>query len=221
VDGSDNGLSLRKPDTRQYVAASTGIGKSWLACALGQKACREDLSVLSYRVPRLFAALALGRGDGRYAKLLRTLAQVDLLILDDWRPETLTADQRRDLLEIVEERYDRGSLLITSQVPTASWHGISADPTLGDAILDRIVHNAYRIDLAGDSLRKQYKPRRQHNRHRGQRSPPLPTGTSRNRRRPGLLTGPGRHRLRAPPMDNRDELATSVSKLDRKHRTVR
>jgi DNA replication protein DnaC len=139
------------------LCGPTGIGKSWLACALGQKACREDLSVLYYRVPRLFAALALGRGDGRYAKLLRTLAQVDLLILDDWGPEPLNADQRRDLLEIVEDRYGRGSLLITSQAPTASWHAIIGDPTLADAILDRIVHNAYRIDLAGDSLRKQHR----------------------------------------------------------------
>jgi DNA replication protein DnaC len=132
-----------------------GIGKSWLSCALGHKACRENLSVLYYRMPRLLAALALARGDGRYAKLLRSLARVNLLVLDDWGPETLNAEQRRDLLEIVEDRYDRGSLLITSQVPIERWHeSIIGDPTLADAILDRIVHNAYRIKLAGESLRK-------------------------------------------------------------------
>ncbi len=132
-----------------------GIGKSWLACALGHKACRENLSVLYHRLPRLLAAIALARGDGRYAKLLRSLARVNLLILDDWGPESLNAEQRRDLLEIIEDRYDKGSLLIASQVPIERWHeSIIGDPTLADAILDRIVHNAYRIKLAGESLRK-------------------------------------------------------------------
>jgi hypothetical protein len=93
------------------VTGPTGIGKSWIACALGHKACRENLSVLYQRVPRLMAALALARGDGRYAKLLRSLARVNLLILDDWRPEPLGAEQRRDLLEIVEDRYDSGSFV--------------------------------------------------------------------------------------------------------------
>src|SRR3954469_13476088 len=157
VDGSDNGLSLRKPDTRQYVAASTGVGKTWLACALGNQACRENLSVLYVRASRLFADLALGRGDGRYTRLLRSYGKAELMIIDDWGPEPLGADQRRDLLEIVEERYGRKSLLITSQVPASDWHAIIGNPTLGDAILDRIVHNAYRIELSGDSLRK-HKP---------------------------------------------------------------
>ena len=99
-----------------------GVGKSWLACALGYKACRENLSVLYQRMPRLFAALALARGDGRYAKLLHQLARVDLLILDDWGPKPLLAEQQRDLLEIVEDRYNAGSLIITSQVPIDRWH---------------------------------------------------------------------------------------------------
>ena len=133
----------------------TGIGKSWLACALGHKACRENLSVLYHRVPRLFTALALARGDGRYAKLLRALSRVDLLVLDDWGPEQLSADQRRDLLEIVEDRYDARSILITSQLPLDRWYEIIGNPTLADAILDRIVHNAYRIELSGESMRKQ------------------------------------------------------------------
>ena len=140
------------------ITGPCGIGKSWLACALGHKACRENVSVLYHRVPRLFTALALARGDGRYAKLLRTLARVNLLILDDWGPEPLAPDQRRDLLEIVEDRYDTGSLLIASQLPVDRWYEIIGDPTLADAILDRIVHNAYRIALAGDSLRKRRSP---------------------------------------------------------------
>ena len=136
-----------------------GVGKSWLACALGYKACRENLSVLYQRVPRLFAALALGRGDGRYAKLMRQLARVDLLILDDWGPEPLLAEQQRDLLEIVEDRYNAGSLIITSQLPVDRWYEIVGNPTLADAILDRIVHNAYRIELSGESLRKPQRRR--------------------------------------------------------------
>jgi DNA replication protein DnaC len=136
------------------ITGKTGVGKSWLACALGQKACREDLSVLYQRAPRLFAALDLARGDGRYAKLLASLGRVDLLIIDDFGPEPLAADHRRDLLEIVDDRYGRGSLLITSQVPVNRWHEIIGDPTLADAILDRIVHAAHRLDLDGESLRK-------------------------------------------------------------------
>ena len=98
--------------------------------------------------------LTLGRSDGRYAKMLRALSRASLLIIDDWGPETLNADRRRDLLEIVEDRYDRGSILITSQIPVDRWYEIIGNPTLPDAILDRVVHNAYRIDLSGESLRK-------------------------------------------------------------------
>src|SRR3954451_2725354 len=105
-------------------------------------------------MPRLMADLMLARGDGRYSKLLHTLARVHLLILDDWGPEALSAEQARDLLEIVEDRYDKGSLIITSQVPVDRWHDLIGVPTLADAILDRVVHNAYRIELAGESLRK-------------------------------------------------------------------
>jgi DNA replication protein DnaC len=137
------------------LTGPAGVGKSWLACALGYKACRENLSVFYQRVPRLFAALALARGDGRYARLLKQLARVDLLILDDWGPEPLIAEQQRDLLEIVEDRYSAGSLIITSQVPIDRWYEIVGNPTLADAILDRIIHNAHRIELKGESLRKQ------------------------------------------------------------------
>jgi DNA replication protein DnaC len=136
------------------ITGKTGVGKSWLACALGHKACREDFSVLYHRTPRLFAALALARGDARYAKLLRTLARVDLLILDDWGPERFNGEQRRDLLEIIEDRYDVHSLIITSQLEVDHWYEIVGEPTLADAILDRVVHNAYKIPLTGESIRK-------------------------------------------------------------------
>ena len=136
------------------ITGPCGVGKSWLACALGHKGCREDFSVLYHRMPRLFMALALARGDGRYAKLLRTLARVDLLVLDDWGPQQFNAEQRRDLLEIVEDRYDARSILITSQLPIERWYEVIGDPTLADAILDSIVHNAYRIELKGESMRK-------------------------------------------------------------------
>src|SRR6478752_10590740 len=120
------------------IEGPAGVGKSWLACALGHKACRDNRSVLYQRVPKLFADLALARGDGRYAKLLKQFARVDLLILDDWGPEPLLAEQQRDLLEIVEDRYNAGSLIITSQVPIDRWYEIVGNPTLADAILDRI-----------------------------------------------------------------------------------
>ena len=136
------------------ITGASGLGKSWLACALGHKACRENISVLYTRMPRLFADLAIAHGDARYARLLRSLARVKLLILDDWGPEALTAEQARDLLEIVEDRYDKGSIIITSQVPVDRWHDLIGIPTLADAILDRVIHNAYRIELAGESLRK-------------------------------------------------------------------
>ena len=131
-----------------------GVGKSWLSCALAQKACRDGYSVHYARVPRLFADLELAHGDGRFAKLFRTLTKVDLLILDDWGPDRLSANQRRDLMEIVEDRYGRGSVLITSQLPIETWHEVIGEPTFADAILDRLVHNAYRLALDGASMRK-------------------------------------------------------------------
>src|ERR1700739_646545 len=121
-----------------------GVGKSWLACALAQKACRDGYTAFYARVPRLFADLALAHGDGRFAQLFRKLTKVDLLTLDDWGPDRLTADQRRDLMEIIEDRHGKGSTLITSQITVAKWHDIIDEPTYADAILDRIVHNAYR-----------------------------------------------------------------------------
>ncbi len=136
------------------ITGPCGVGKSWLACALGQKACRDDFSVLYKRIPRMFAELETGRADGRYPRLFRTLTKANLLILDDWGPDRLNADQRRDLMEIVEDRHQNASILITSQLPVDKWHDVIGEPTFADAILDRIVHNAHRIDLHGPSLRK-------------------------------------------------------------------
>ena len=136
------------------LVGPTGVGKSWLAAALGHKACRDNQSVLYQRVPRLFEDLALGRGDGRHPRLLRSLGRADLLILDDWGLEPLDAGARHDLLEILEERYGRRSTMITSQLPIDRWHDIIGDPTYADAILDRLIHNAHRIELSGESLRR-------------------------------------------------------------------
>jgi len=136
------------------ITGPCGVGKSWLACALGERACREDFSVAYHRMPRLLAALALARGDGRHARLLKALGRVDLLILDDWGPEQLDADQRRDILEIVEDRHGRRSTIVTSQAPIEAWYDLVGNPTVADAVLDRLVHNAHRIALTGESLRK-------------------------------------------------------------------
>jgi DNA replication protein DnaC len=136
------------------ICGPTGVGKSWLASALGHKACRDNRSVLYQRIPKLFADLALARGDGRYARIQRALGGVQLLILDDWGLEPLDAAARHDLLEILEERYGRRSTIITSQIPVDKWHELIGDPTYADAILDRIVHNAHRINLTGHSLRR-------------------------------------------------------------------
>jgi DNA replication protein DnaC len=137
------------------VTGATGLGKSWIACALGHKACRDNRSVQYHRVPRLFEALALARGDGRYGRLLKTLGRVQLLILDDWGLSVLNPPERRDLLEILDDRHGRASTIVTSQIPVEHWHDIIGDPTLGDAILDRLVHNAHRLQLSGESMRKQ------------------------------------------------------------------
>lgn len=136
------------------ITGPTGLGKSWIACALGHKACRDGHTVAYHRVPRIFEKLAIARGDGRHARMLKTLARTDLLILDDWGLATLTSSERRDLLEILEDRHGSGSTIVTSQLPVEHWHEAVGDPTLADAILDRLVHNAHRLPLAGESMRK-------------------------------------------------------------------
>jgi DNA replication protein DnaC len=140
------------------ITGQTGTGKTWLSCAFARQAARLDHSVLYLRVPRLFEDLSLARLDGRFPRLIDKLARVQLLILDDWGTHTLTDQQRLDLLEIFEERYRRKSTLITAQLPIAQWHTMIGEPTIADAILDRIIHNAHRIALEGDSMRKQKAP---------------------------------------------------------------
>ena len=136
------------------ITGPCGVGKTWLGCALAQAACRNGTTVLYKRMPRLFEELELAHGDGRFPRLFRSITKAQLLILDDWGPDRLTATQRRDLMEIVEERYGRGATMITSQLPIKSWHEVIGEPTFADAILDRIVHNACRLDLEGQSMRR-------------------------------------------------------------------
>ena len=136
------------------ITGPTGVGKSYLACALSHTACREGFSVLYLRVARLFADLALARGDGRYIKLLATFAKTDLLILDDYGLSPFTREQRYDFLEILEDRHGLRSTLVTSQLPIEHWHEQIGDPTTADAILDRLVHNAHTMKLKGGSMRK-------------------------------------------------------------------
>src|ERR1700739_7573 len=136
------------------ISGPCGVGKSWLSCALAQKACRDGFTVHYARVPRLFTDLDLAHGDGRFARLFRMLVKVDLLVMDDWGPDRLNASQRRDLMEIIEDRHGHRSTLITSQLPVDKWHEVIGEPTFADAILDRIVHNAYRLKLDGPSMRK-------------------------------------------------------------------
>jgi DNA replication protein DnaC len=136
------------------ITGPTGVGKTWVACALAQKACREGFTSLYLRLPRLLQELPIAKGDGTYTRLMNRLAKVDVLILDDWGLSKLIAEQRRDLLEILEDRHDTRSTIVTSQLPLDQWHHIIGDPTLADAILDRLVHNAYKINLKGESMRK-------------------------------------------------------------------
>jgi len=136
------------------ITGPTGIGKTWLGCALGHQACRNGLTALYLRLPRFLQELPIAKGDGRYGKLLTTLAKTDVLILDDWGLAPFSEENRRDLLEIVEDRHDRRATIITSQLPVEHWHDALGDPTLADAILDRLVHNAYKIALQGESMRK-------------------------------------------------------------------
>lgn len=140
------------------LTGQTGTGKTWLGCAFGHQAARLDYSVAYMRMPRLFEDMAMARLDGRFPRLVDKLARVQLLILDDWGTHSLTDQQRLDLLEIFEERYQRKSTMITAQLPVSGWHEMIGEPTIADAILDRIIHNAHRIELKGDSMRRKEKP---------------------------------------------------------------
>lgn len=137
------------------ITGATGTGKTWLSCAFSHTACRQGMTAAYHRLPALMQDLDLARHDGRYKKLMRTLGKTDLLVLDDLGIAPLSMEQLRDLLEIIDERYLKRSTLITSQLPVANWHEALGDPTMADAILDRVVHNAYKINLKGeDSMRK-------------------------------------------------------------------
>jgi DNA replication protein DnaC len=131
------------------------VGKSWLACALAEKACRDGCSAFFIRTPKRFRDLALARADGSLGTQLARLARTDVLIVDDGAHAPLGESERRDFLEICEDRYQTRSTILTSQLPVAQWHEQIGDPTLADSILDRLVHNAHRIEMHGESLRKE------------------------------------------------------------------
>jgi len=132
----------------------TGVGKSWIGCALAQKACRDGFSVVHKKTSELFRELAIAQVDGSLGRMLVRLAQIDVLLLDDFAMAPLQDSERRDFLEVCDDRYQRRCLILTSQMPVSHWHQQIGDPTLADSILDRILHNAYRIELKGESLRK-------------------------------------------------------------------
>jgi DNA replication protein DnaC len=136
------------------ITGPTGCGKTFLACAMGHYACHQGMSVRYFRATRLFEMLTLAHGDGRYLKIMNQLAKTDVLIIDDWGLEKLSLSQRNDLLEIMEDRHATKSTLITSQLPSTKWHDYIGDATLADAILDRLLHNAHKLKLKGESMRK-------------------------------------------------------------------
>ncbi len=140
------------------ILGPTGVGKTFLVCALAHSACRYSFTVRYQRTSRLLHQITLAHADGSYPKPLDALARVQPLVLDDWLRDPLTRTQSQDLLEILDDRYDRSSTMVATQVPVAEWHARFPDPTIGDAILDRLVHNAYRLQLQGESRRKVNSP---------------------------------------------------------------
>ncbi len=136
------------------LTGPTGSGKTWLACALGNQACRQGWSARYFRLPRLFESVRIAHGDGSYPRLMNQLAKTDLLILDDWGLQKMTAAQRHDLMEFIEDRHGLRATLIAGQLPIEHWHEYIGEATLADAILDRLLHNAHRLPLKGESLRK-------------------------------------------------------------------
>jgi DNA replication protein DnaC len=137
-----------------FILGPTGVGKSFLACALAQKACRDGYSALYTRTAALFRDLAIARADGSLRLLLAKLSRIDVLVVDDWAMAPLTETERRDFWKICEDRYQTRSMILTSQLPVARWHEQIGDPTVADGILDRLVHNTHRIEMKGDSMRK-------------------------------------------------------------------
>jgi len=140
------------------LTGPTGCGKTWIACALGNQACRQGLAVRYLRLPTLLEQLRIAHGDGSYVRLMGQLLKTDLLILDDWGIQPLTSPQRNDLMEVIEDRHDRRATLIASQLPSEHWHEYIGEATLADAILDRLLHGAHRLTLTGDSMRRERAP---------------------------------------------------------------
>jgi DNA replication protein DnaC len=159
--GLDKSLFMKLSDCKWIkehhnvlITGPTGVGKTYLGCALAHKACQNGYSAQYIRLPRLLQQIAIGKGDGRYGRILKALGKTDLLIIDDFGLKKLIREQSEDILEIVEDRHNMRSTLITSQLPIDHWHEIIVDPTLADAILDRLVHTAYKVNLDGESMRK-------------------------------------------------------------------
>lgn len=136
------------------ITGPTGAGKTYLACAFANQACRQGYGARYIRLPKLFQEITIAKADGSYIKLMEHVAKLSLLVLDDWGLQPMTDSNRRDLLEIIDDRYERSSTLITSQLPVNAWHDSVGDATLGDAILDRLIHNAHRIEVHGPSMRE-------------------------------------------------------------------
>jgi DNA replication protein DnaC len=136
------------------IVGPTGAGKTFIACALAHRACREGMAAFYLRTPKLYYTLAMARADGSYARVLARLARTSVLVLDDLGMAALTDSERRDLLEVIEDRHGAASTIITSQLPVEHWHEVIGDPTIADALLDRLVHNAHKINLKGESMRK-------------------------------------------------------------------
>jgi DNA replication protein DnaC len=139
------------------ITGPTGVGKTYIACALAQQACRKGYRALYRRVPRIFDEILLARADGTYPRWLAKVARFDVVVLDDWGLVPLAESERRDLLEIMEDRYGNRSTILTSQMPVAQWHDQVGDPTIADAFCDRLLHNAHRIELHGPSRRQEKK----------------------------------------------------------------
>jgi DNA replication protein DnaC len=140
------------------VLGATGTGKTYLSCVLGRAACEAEFSVRYLRTSRLLQSLELAQADGSFPQLLRSLARTNLLIFDDWLRDPLSRSQAKDLLEILDDRYGRTATLVATQVPVNEWHARIPDPTLADSVLDRLIHNAFRLNLSGDSMRKVHSP---------------------------------------------------------------
>ena len=148
------GLDWIQQSLNLCLTGPTGCGKTWLACAFGNEACRRGYSVRYLRLPRLFEILRIAHGDGSYPRLMNQLLKTDLLILDDWGIQKISAAQRSDLMEVIEDRHGRGSTLIAGQLPPEHWHEYIGEATIADAILDRLLHGSHRLALTGESMRK-------------------------------------------------------------------